>query len=120
MSPSTEPPDPGLPDPVQVASWFGAGAGLLSLAFPFFDGLVLALAALLLSGALRRRPGATGPRWAGWPHPRLVATALAGGWAIFLLAPAAVAPFRGLALGIAGLSLGWAAHRAARPAGDRP
>jgi hypothetical protein len=120
MSPTPEPPDPALPDPVRVASAFGAGAGLLSLAFPFFDGLVLALAALLLAGALRRRPGASGPGWAGWSHPRLVAAVLAGGWAIFLLAPAAVAPFRGLALGLAGLSVGWAARRSAGPPGDRP
>ncbi len=98
---------PGEPiDPVPVAALFGAVAGLLSVAFPFFEGLTAALSALLLVSRLYRLPYDRGPARSPWRTGGAVAAAGLG-WAAFFGAPAALAPVRGLLLGGAGVLFWW-------------
>ena len=98
-------------DPATTATFFGATSGVLSVLFPFFDGLTVALAALLLlAGVRRHRTGSTGATDGRALH-LLCAGCLAAGWGLFLFAPGSLAPVRGLALGLAGLPYGWRLHR---------
>ena len=102
MTATTDPPNG--PEPVRSAGLFGALAGALSVVDPYFDGLTVALAALLLLGWLLRRPSRkpiAGEGIPGW----LAGTALAIGWFVYLASPPELAVFRGLALGLAGLPL---------------
>lgn len=101
------PAPPGPLDPVPAAALFGLVAGLLSVRFPYFDGLTAAMAALLLlAWGLDRRPGRG--RWAGALPPRWAGGLIAGvGWLLFLAGPPALLPFRGALLGLVGLPLWW-------------
>lgn len=101
------PPLAAPTDPVLVSSFFGAFAGVLSLLFPYFDGLALVLSALLLvawvtvSGpSVLRRGVAIGG-----------VGAVAAGWAFYLLAPGGLSSLHGAVLGLAGVPLGVARWR---------
>lgn len=107
---------PDGPDAVRVASLFGAVAGVLSLVDPYFNGLAVALAGLLLLAALRRRRGQASPPRLPW-ETHLPAVVVGIGWIFFLAGPAGLAPLRGLVLGLAGLPLGWPKRPAARAGG---
>lgn len=92
-------------NPVPAAALFAAIAGLLSVRYPYFDGLTAALAALLLVawGSARSRPRG---RWSGPVPPVVGALALAAaGWGVFFLTPPSLAEVRGLVLGAAVLPL---------------
>lgn len=93
-------------DPVPVAAFFGAVAGLLSVAFPFFEGLTAALSALLLVSRLYRHPYDRSRARSAWRTGGAVAAA-GFGWAAFFGAPGALAPVRGLLLGGAGVLFWW-------------
>lgn len=92
-------------DAVPAAALFGAVAGALSVRFAYFDGLTAALAALLLLAWLIEPRRARRGRSGSLP-PRLVALlAVGAGWVAFLAGPPALAPVRGLLLGLVGLPL---------------
>jgi hypothetical protein len=96
-------------DPAGTAGSLSAVAGVASVAWPFFDGLVAALAALtLLAWLLARRSPAVRSRRLG--TPALIALVVAG-WAFFALAGGAWALARGAGLGLASAGIGWIGHR---------
>ncbi len=103
-----------LDDPVRVSAIFGAIAGALSLAVPFFDGLTVALSALLVAIRLGRSVG-EGAR-SKVPVVRIASAlaAMAVGWGFFLGAPAPLAGVRGAGLGLAGVLFWWGARDPAR------
>ncbi len=102
-------------EPAKVAAYFAATAGLLSLLVPFFEGLTVALSALLLTARLyqpRRAMGCRPP-----PASRLAIGfgAIGATWALVLLPVDGLPPWRGALLGLGSLAFFWGA----RPIPDR-
>ena len=98
-----------------ASAGLGAVTGLLAVAAPYFDGLSAALGGLTL-GTWLLRGGASGP-WGSGPYRRPAVVAFAAGvaaWGVFLVPPPFLAPFRGLALGAAGVALWWTRRAPAR------
>jgi len=114
VKPARRGPLPIAMDPLDASGGFGALSGALSVGLPYFSGLTMALAALvvgiaLLRGAQRGRAG--GVRPATIP-PFLVALVVAlAGWVAFFAAPPWLASIRGLALGVSVLPLWWLERR---------
>ena len=113
-------PVPGLEfETFGVAVGCALVSGALSLAAPFLDALTGALAALAVAGwlsALRRRRSSSGEWLQLTPLAAISTLGLAAG--LFLFAPGAVAPFRGLLLALGLLPL-WLVERRRR-SGPRP
>ncbi len=97
-------------DPVEAAGAFALLGGALALLLPYFLGLTLALAGLLLALAAlregRRGPPPAPARGSGARRPLPFALALAG-WAALPLLPEALAPWRGLTVALAAFPLWW-------------
>ncbi|HEY6238843.1 MAG TPA: hypothetical protein VIZ68_06635 [Thermoplasmata archaeon] len=104
-------------DSLDAAGGFGALAGALSVVLPFFDGLTMTLAALVVGTSLLRWARA---RSAGRTDQLDAAQFLLGlgsalaGWGVFLAAPPVFGAVRGLVLGLTVLPLWWLERR--RPA----
>ena len=106
-------------DPLRTAIAFAVLFGGAAIAWSFFDGLTLALAALAATAALpawlrARANDPTEPSVAAWSlaYALVVAAALT-----FLLVPqlGAVERLRGLLLGLSTVPLGWVARGGPRP-----
>ncbi len=95
---------------------FASLAGILSVPYPFFRGLTVALAALALPIWLLQSPRdprgefavRNRVRWRAIVLPSLVT---ATGWLLYLVAPASFSALGGLALGASVLGI-WCCHRA--------
>ena len=107
-------PVPLAMDPLDASGAFGALSGVLSVVLPYFDGLTMALAALVVGIALLRW---TRGRFGGGPGSSdadrflLALVSAIVGWAVFLEAPSTLASIRGLVLGGAILPLWWLERR---------
>jgi hypothetical protein len=92
-------------DPIPPAALFGLVAGALAVIYPYFDGLAVALAALLLLSWIVRRPAPSIVRGLGLPPRAVALLAVAAGWGLFLLDPPHLEAARGLVLSVGGLPL---------------
>ncbi|MCI4335868.1 MAG: hypothetical protein L3K17_01535 [Thermoplasmata archaeon] len=108
-------------DPIPPAALFALVAGGLAIAYPYFDGLTVALAALLAISWIVRRPASSLQRSLRLP-PRILAGAVAAvGWAFFLAGPPAFDAVRGALLGVSGLPLWlWFRSDGAHPPAGTP
>jgi hypothetical protein len=101
--------EPFAIDPAGTAGSISAVAGVASVAWPFFDGLVAALAALtVLAWLVARRSPAVRSRRLG---PAAVITLVVAGWAFFALAEGPWGVARGAGLGLASAGIGWIGRR---------
>ena len=113
MNPGSE-RTPALPlDVVDAATVFGLLGGGLSLFFPFFQGLTVALVALALVGWLTRFSGARANQTAGSaasprrPLPVVSLSLLGAGWVAFLAVPVFWSFPRGAVLALSLVPLSW-------------
>jgi len=102
-------------DPVGTAGGLAAVAGVVSLFWPFFDGMTAALVSLAAVGWLPSLLNRNSTRPTGLRVPALVSVlvllGLAAGWAYFLLAAGPWVLGRGVALGAAGGAVGYVGRK---------
>jgi len=101
-------------DPASVAAYFGLIAGALAWVDPFFDGLVAALAALLVAAVVVGRTRGMGR---SIPSGRLAAfgSLLVTAWGVYLWNPLWLAGPRGLLLGAGSFAFWWGVVAERRP-----
>jgi hypothetical protein len=104
-------------DTLDASGGFGALAGVLSVVLPFFIGLTMTLAAVVVGTSLLRWTQGRSAGRADQPDAARfllgLGSALAG-WGLFFAGPPALSAIRGLLLGLTVLPLWWLERR--RPA----